>query len=96
MLQRLLPAVLLIITVGCQTTERGMHHIPVPRHYGKLAEQDIDESAALVAHARRLGAPANAPYEFYSAEAYLALARRNERAGDKAGAWDYAALAKRM
>ena len=85
-----------VLAAGCQTTRGGMHEVPVPRHYGKLAPQDVEESAALIEHARRLGAPHTAPFAFYSAERYLDMARQQQRERDRAGTWDYAMLAKRM
>jgi len=73
-----------------------MHTVPVPRDYGRLAEQEIDASADLVAQARRAASAYRAPYEFYSALAYLDMAQQQQAERDRQGTWDYAALAARM
>lgn len=92
----LLAALTVFALVGCRTTDRGMHTIPVARDYAKLPDTDIKDSAALIAHARRMGAPHTAPYAFYSAERYLEMAVRQKAEGDREGVGDYATLAKRM
>lgn len=64
--------------------------MPVTRDYSKLEAHNVGEAAALVDEARRLGAPYHAPYAFYSATYYLAMARSAAASDDRLGTWDYA------
>jgi len=82
---------------GCVTGPVGdVHSIPVARDYGRLKEVSLDEAAERVAQAECAGAACYAPYEFFSAEAYLALAREMRDRRDRLGARDYAGLALDM
>ncbi len=92
----LLCVCVLSVMAGCQTSKRGVHTVPVVRDYDNLTKENLVDAEALVARAQILGASTTAPYEFYSAERYLELARRERVKHDRRGAWDYAALATRM
>lgn len=83
----------LAVATGCQTVDRGVLTIPTTRDYGNLPEATIEEAAKAVDAARLSGAPHAAPYEYFSAEQYLALARQQK---DRKSRQDYALLAKDM
>lgn len=85
--------VLAVAVIGCQTT-RGVHTIPVTRDYQQLEQVDLKETAALVQKAHGVGAQHFAPYEYHTANAYLAIALEEKGESDRPGMWDYAALAK--
>lgn len=83
----------LVVATGCRTVDRGVLTIPTTRDYGNLPAATVEEAAKAVDEARRSGAAHAAPYEFYSSEQYLALARFQK---DRKSRQDYALLAKDM
>jgi len=85
----------MLAAMGCATTPRGLHEIPIARDYQDLAQVSIAEAEDAVHNARRAGAAGFAPFAYAAAGNYLALAHAAERDRDRAGAWDYAALAIR-
>ncbi len=89
-------ALLILAAAGCQTTGRDILSVPVAREYEKLERVDVDAARVKVEEARSLGAVAYAPYEFFSAQYYLDIARQEKRVYNRRGAWDYAALAVQM
>ena len=97
MLHRLLMAVLVVgALAGCQTPGRQVHSIPVARDYSTLQKTSIAEAVQSIEAARLLGAATHAPYEFFSACNYLAIAREQRKRRDRKGVHDYAGLAKQM
>lgn len=88
--------VLVVFVMGCQTTARDIHTVPTSRNYEQLEKVKLDDVEPLVAEAQRVGAESFAPFEYASAQEYLALARQQKREKDKAGVMDYAGLAKKM
>lgn len=89
-------AVLVLFTMGCQTTARDIHTVPVSRNYEQLEKVKLDDVEPLVQEAQRVGAESFAPFEYASAQAYLELARDQKREKDSVGVSDYAGLAKKM
>jgi outer membrane protein OmpA-like peptidoglycan-associated protein len=87
-------AAVLVGLVGCQT--RGVHTVPTARDYGQLERIAPADVAPLVAEAHRVGAQHFAPYEYFSAEAYLAKAKEERAENDRPAMWDYSNLAKDM
>lgn len=85
-----------LVLVGCQTTDSGIHSIPVARDYEQLEEPDFQAAAECVAKARRVGAQHHCPYEYYSAAHYLNIASGRKAAGDASGFSDYVGLARTM
>jgi hypothetical protein len=85
-------AAVLVGLVGCQT--RGVHTVPTARDYGQLERIAPADVAPLVAEAHRVGAQHFAPYEYFSAEAYLAKAKEERAENDRPAMWDYSNLAK--
>lgn len=94
--QLLVASVALLMLVGCQTSGRGIHSVPMTRDYGDLDEAAIEDAERTVVEAHCGGAHLYAPYEYYSATHYLRMAREERRARDREGARDYAGLAKTM
>lgn len=92
----ILLALVLLLAAGCQTSGPGVHMIPVTRDYAHLEKVTLDAAADSVREAHRLGAASTAPYEYFSALQYLAIARDQARLGDRQAMWDYAGLAKQM
>lgn len=84
------------LAAGCATPRNPVRTIPSVRDYDRPGKSTIKEAESLVAEAKRAGAEQGAPYEYYSAEEYLRLARKQRARWDGAGAHDYAALAKDM
>lgn len=89
-------ALLTLAAAGCQTTGRDILSIPVAREYAELERVHVDAATEKVEEARSLGAVAYAPYEFFSAQYYLDMARQEKRHHNRRGAWDYANLAVEM
>ncbi|NIA15792.1 MAG: OmpA family protein, partial [Nitrospiraceae bacterium] len=87
---------IVMVLIGCQTSGRRVHSIPVARDYSTLGKTSIADAAESIEAARLLGAAVHAPYEFYSACNYLAIAREQRRDQDRKGVHDYAGLAKQM
>lgn len=97
MVRRLLLAVLVVVALaGCQTPGRQVHSIPVARDYSTLQKTSIADAVQSIEAARLLGAATHAPYEFFSACNYLAIAREQRKGRDRKGVHDYAGLAKQM
>ncbi|MCX5772815.1 MAG: OmpA family protein [Candidatus Hydrogenedentes bacterium] len=86
----------LLLAAGCRTSNLGVHMIPVTRDYARLEKVTLDSAAESVREAHRRGAASTAPYEYFSALQYLAIARDQSRLGDRQAMWDYAGLAKHM
>lgn len=82
--------------VGCQTTGSGIHTIPVSRDYSQLEKASVADAEAVVAEARRAGAQQFAPYEYYSAVAYLDLAQQMKKQRNAPAKNDYANLSRQM
>lgn len=89
-------ALLTLAAAGCQTTGGDILSVPTAREYAELERVDIDTARVKIEEARSLGAAAYAPYEFFSAQYYLDIARQQRRAHNRRGAWDYADLALNM
>ena len=89
-------ALLTLAAAGCQTTGKDILSVPAAREYAELERVDLDSAKAKVDEARALGAAAYAPYEFFSAQQYLDIARQQKRVYNRRGAWDYAQLARAM
>lgn len=89
-------ALLTLAAAGCQTTGSDILSVPAAREYAELERVDLDSAKAKVDEARALGAAAYAPYEFFSAQQYLDIARQQKRVYNRRGAWDYAQLARTM
>lgn len=81
------------VVAGCGS-QRGTHYIPVARDYGQIEPSDVDSAAETVRAAHRVGAQHFAPYDYFSAQHYLAMAEDSRREGDRTGSWDYAAIAQ--
>lgn len=92
----ILLAFVLLVAAGCQTSGPGVHMIPVTRDYAHLEKVTLEAAADSVREAHGLGAASTAPYEYFSAMQYLAIARDQARLGDRQAVWDYAGLAKQM
>lgn len=80
---------------GCATGPRGVHEIPLARDYQALDRIELTDAQKAVQSARRAGAAGFAPFAYAAAENYLSLAHAARRNRDRAGMWDYAALAMR-
>jgi len=81
--------------VGCQTGG-GVHTVPTARDYGQLERIAPAEVAPLVAEAHRVGAQQFAPYEYFSAKAYLDKALEERAENHRRAMWDYSKLSKDM
>ena len=92
----ILLAIFLFVAAGCRTAGPGVHMIPLTRDYARLEKVTLDAAADSVREAHRLGGASAAPYEYFSALQYLAIARDQARLGDRQAMWDYAGLAKQM
>ena len=86
----------IVATTGCQTGGRGMLTIPVSRDYQQLERMKIQDVEPLVEQAQRVGAQHYSPYEYYSAEQYLEMAKYSNKENDRPGTWDYCALTQSM
>ncbi len=86
----------LVLAAGCQTTHPEILTIPVARDYRDLPPTNLDDAADAVRRARQAGAAAFAPYEYYSAEEYLEMARQQKSDRNRAAVRDYATLARDM
>ncbi len=91
----ILPLALMAV-FGCQSTGTNVLSVPVARDSGTFPPGDIDKAAALVGEAGRAGAAYYAPYEYYSALRYLAIAGQKKRAASRSAFRDYAQLAATM
>ena len=89
-------ALALLAALGCQTTGRDILSVPVAREYAQLEPVDLGVAQAKVEEARKLGAAAHAPYEYFSAVHYLDIAQQERRRRNRQGVWDYAGLAVKM
>lgn len=87
-------AALLVTAVGCQSS--AVHTVPVSRDYSQLSKDDPRDVESLVDQAHRVGAQHYAPYEYFSAEMYLAKSYDERAENGRRGEWDYAALARQM
>ncbi|MCK5862312.1 MAG: hypothetical protein KAH38_07495, partial [Candidatus Hydrogenedentes bacterium] len=84
---------LMVVMVGC-VHGTGQRMIPVERDYGAVEEVTECEANKAVADAHAVGAGLFAPYEYDSAEHYLAWGDHEASEGDARGAWDFRGLAK--
>ena len=80
------------LLAGCQTN-RGVHELPLSRDYQQVEYFDLDDAAAMVDKAHRVGAQHYAPFKYQSAAKYLQMAEDSRAEGDKKGSWDYSKLA---
>lgn len=84
---------LMVVMVGC-VHGTGQRMIPVERDYAAVEEVTECEANRAVANAHAVGAGLFAPYEYDSAEHYLAWGDHEMSEGDARGAWDFRGLAK--
>lgn len=89
----LLTLMVMVMMVGC-VHGKGQRMIPVERDYAAVEEVTECEANRAVADAHAVGAGLFAPYEYSSAQHYLAWGDHEMSEGDARGAWDFRGLAK--